>query len=231
MELDGSEVACLESLARKLRRVGTRQQSGNLGLRSPLGAALILSPPTGVKTPLWKKEVEDPEAREEEIEDDSSSSSSSSSVEERSDPESATETEEDSREADEREARSVSYSPLRQEPSSQQVALLRRSDSSFWGWLSPFALLGGLTAPADRKRGAPEEPCVLETRRRPPRRGGCARCEILFCKKCKTLHSHPAYVEHCILEHPDLGKAEAAGNSEHIHSQPLRPQRSKLFYL
>lgn len=111
---------------------------------------MTLSPPTGVKTPLWRKEVEDPEAREEELEDDSSSSSSPSSVEEKSDPESATETEEDSREADEREARSVSYSPLRQEPSSQQVALLRRSDSSFWGWLSPFALLGSLAAPADR---------------------------------------------------------------------------------
>lgn len=167
MELDGSEVTCLESLARTLKRMGTRQQSGNLGLRSPLAgsspqeaspprkqpgqwAALNLSPPTGVKTPLWKKEVEDPETREEELEEDSSSSSSSSSVEERSDPESATETEEDSRDADEREARSVSYSPLRQESSSQQVALLRRSDSSFWGWLSPFALLGGLAAPADR---------------------------------------------------------------------------------
>lgn len=157
----------LESLTRKLKRVGTQQQSGNLGLRSPLAgssrsaasppskqpgqrAALTLSPPTGVKTPLWRKEVEDPEAREEELEEDSSSSSSSSSVEERSEPESATEIEEDSRDADEREARSVSYSPLRQETSSQQVALLRRSDSSFWGWLSPFALLGGLAAPADR---------------------------------------------------------------------------------
>lgn len=113
-------------------------------------AALTRSPPTGVKTPLWKKEVEDPEVREEELEDDSSSSSSSSSVEEKSDPESTTEPEEDTRDADEREARSVSYSPLRQESSTQQVALLRRSDSSFWGWLSPFALLGGLAAAADR---------------------------------------------------------------------------------
>lgn len=168
MELDGSEVSCLEFLARKLKRVGTRPQSGSLGLRCPLAgsspgaspsgkqqgqrAALMRSPSTGVKTPLWRKEVEDPEAREEELEDDSSSSSSSSSVEEKSDPESATtgEPEEDTRDADEREARSVSYSPLRQESSSQQVALLRRSDSSFWGWLSPFALLGSLAAPADR---------------------------------------------------------------------------------
>nr|XP_048293766.1 uncharacterized protein C17orf50 homolog isoform X2 [Myodes glareolus] len=186
----------------------------------------------GVKTPLWRKEVEEPEAREEELEGKSSSSSSSSSSSEveRPDPESTAEVEEDG-DAREREARSVSYSPLRQEPSSQQVALLRRSDSSFWGWLSPFALLGGLGAPADRKRGAPEEPCVLETRRRPPRRGGCARCEILFCKKCKSLHSHPAYIEHCILEHPDPGKGEAARSSESIHSQPLGPQSSKLFYL
>lgn len=176
MEHDGSEVICLESLARKLRREGTQQQSGNLGLRNPLAgsicpaaspprildsgfrskqpgqpAALTPSPPAGVKTPLWRKEVEEPEAREEELEGKSSSSSSSSSSSEveRPDPESTAEVEEDG-DAREREARSVSYSPLRQEPSSQQVALLRRSDSSFWGWLSPFALLGGLGAPADR---------------------------------------------------------------------------------
>ncbi|KAL1778390.1 hypothetical protein HispidOSU_000036 [Sigmodon hispidus] len=185
---------------------------------------------SSVKTPLWKKEVEEPEAREEELEDESSSSSSSEV--ERPDPESAAEAEEDARDAEAREARTVSYCPLRQEPSSQQVALLRRSDSSFWGWLSPFVLLGGLGAPADRKRGAPEEPCVLETRRRPPRRGVCARCEILFCKKCKSLHSHPAYIEHCILEHSDPGKTEAAESSESIrNSQLLRPQCSKLFYL
>lgn len=168
MELDGSEVTCLEFLARKLRRAGT--QSWDLGLRSPLAgssphrldsgssnnrqprqrAALTPFPPAGVKTPLWRKEVEEPEAREEELEDDSESSSSSSEVEEKADPESPTETEEDPREVDQREARSVSYCPLRQEPSNQQVALLRRSDSGFWGWLSPFALLGGLAAPADR---------------------------------------------------------------------------------
>lgn len=45
---------------------------------------------------------------------------------------------------------SVSYYPLRQESSTQQVALLRRADSGFWGWFSPLALLGGLAAPADR---------------------------------------------------------------------------------
>lgn len=67
--------------------------------------------------------------------------------------------------------------------------------------------------PADRKRSLPEEPCVLEIRRRPPRRGGCVGCEILFCKKCRSLHSHPAYVAHCVLDHPDLGKAGAAGSS------------------
>lgn len=113
-------------------------------------AALTPSPPVGVKAPLWRKEVEEPEAREEELEDESSSSSSSEV--ERPDPESAAaaEVEEDACDAEEREARSVSYCPLRQESSSQQVALLRRSDSSFWGWLSPFALLGGLAGPADR---------------------------------------------------------------------------------
>lgn len=174
MELDGSEVTCLEFLARKFRRVGTRQKSGYLGLRNPLAgssqsvaspprkqdsgscskqpgqrAALTPFRPAGVKTPLWRKEVEEPEAKEEELEDESESSSSSE-VEERLNPESLAKAEEDVGETEEREVRTVSYCPLRQEPSSQQVALLRRSDSGFWGWLSPFALLGGLGVPADR---------------------------------------------------------------------------------
>lgn len=54
---------------------------------------------------------------------------------------------------------------------------------------------------------------MLETPRRRPRGGGCARCEILFCKKCRNLHSPPAYVAHCILEHPDLGEARASGGA------------------
>ncbi|CAO2644581.1 Uncharacterized protein C17orf50 homolog [Lemmus lemmus] len=121
--------------------------SGSCSKQPGQPAALTPSRPAGVKTPLWRKEVEEPEAREEELEDESSSSSSSEV--ERPDPESTAEVEEDG-DAEEREARSVSYCPLRQESSNQQVALLRRSDSSFWGWLSPFALLGGLAAPADR---------------------------------------------------------------------------------
>lgn len=47
---------------------------------------------------------------------------------------------------------------------------------------------------------------MLETQRRPPRPGCCAHCEILFCKKCGLLHSSPAYVAHCVLEHAELGK-------------------------
>lgn len=74
------------------------------------------------------------------------------------------------------------------------------------------ARCGALSAPvpARRKRSPPEEPCVLETRRRRPRGGGCARCEILFCKKCGNLHSSPSYVAHCVLEHPDLGRTRPA---------------------
>lgn len=52
---------------------------------------------------------------------------------------------------------------------------------------------------------------MLQTRQRPPRGGGCGLCEILFCKKCGNLHSNPAYIAHCILEHSDLGKARAQG--------------------
>lgn len=67
--------------------------------------------------------------------------------------------------------------------------------------------------PARRRRNLPEEPCVLQTQGPPPSGGGCELCEILFCKKCGTLHSNPAYVAHCILEHPDLGEARASGGA------------------
>ncbi|XP_004385517.1 uncharacterized protein C17orf50 homolog [Trichechus manatus latirostris] len=167
----------------------------------------------GVKTPLWKKELEEPRAGEAEEKEEEGSEEEE---EERQPAESAAEGEEEYPVAAEDEGRnrgSVSYCPLRQESSTQQVALLRPADSSFWAWFSPFALLGGLGAPADRKRSLPEEPCVLEKPRRRPRGGGCARCEILFCKKCRSLHSPPVYVAHCILEHRDLGEARASGGA------------------
>ncbi|KAG8520224.1 putative protein C17orf50 [Galemys pyrenaicus] len=166
----------------------------------------------GVKIPLWKKELEEIGAAEVQA----GAAEEGSEDEERRPQEGATETEAQGREAEGGEGRewgSVSYCPLRQESSTQQVALLRRADSGFWGWLGPLALLGGLAAPADRKRSLPEESCVLETRRRPPRGGGCARCEILFCKKCRNLHSCPAYVAHCVLEHPDPGETRASGGA------------------
>nr|KAF6295183.1 hypothetical protein mMyoMyo1_001718 [Myotis myotis] len=165
----------------------------------------------GVKTPLWKKEPEEPGVREEEAEEEGSEEED----EGRQPPESAAAGEAERREAEDAEGRggSVAYSPLRQEPSAQQVALLRRADSGFWGWLLPLALLRGPAAPADRRRNLPEEPCVLQTQGPPPSGGGCELCEILFCKKCRTLHSNPAYVAHCILEHPDLGEARASGGA------------------
>ncbi|XP_071075508.1 uncharacterized protein C17orf50 homolog [Desmodus rotundus] len=162
----------------------------------------------GVKTPLWKKELEEIGVREEEAAEERSEEED----EGRPSQESAAEGEAEGREAEGGEGReqgSVSYCPLRQESSTQQVALLRSADLGFWGWLHPLALLGSLTAPADRRRSVPEEECVLQTRRRPPRGGGCALCEILFCKKCGNLHSNPAYIAHCLLEHSDLGKALA----------------------
>uniref|UniRef100_A0A8C2VM83 Chromosome 17 open reading frame 50 n=1 Tax=Chinchilla lanigera TaxID=34839 RepID=A0A8C2VM83_CHILA len=169
----------------------------------------------GAKTPLWKKELEEPRAREEDEDEDEDrerlASESAAGGEEAPSAEG---------EDDGRERGSVSYCPLRQESSTQEVALLRRADPGFWGWFSPFALLSGWVAAADRNRSPPEERCVLETRHLRPSRGGCARCEVLFCKKCSTLHSHPAYVAHCVLEHPDLGRAEAAGGSELPDSQP-----------
>uniref|UniRef100_H0VZK3 Chromosome 17 open reading frame 50 n=1 Tax=Cavia porcellus TaxID=10141 RepID=H0VZK3_CAVPO len=171
------------------------------------------------KTPLWKKELEEswdretPQERVEDSEEDEEPGTVESAA---GDAVALGAADQDDR----RERGSVSYSPLRQESSTQEVALLRRADSGFWGCFSPFALFSSLMAPADRNRSLPEERCVLETPRLRPKRGGCTRCEILFCKKCSTLHSHPAYVAHCVLEHPDLGRAEATGGSERTDSQP-----------
>ncbi|XP_007946125.1 uncharacterized protein C17orf50 homolog [Orycteropus afer afer] len=166
-----------------------------------------------VKTPLWKKELEEPQASKAEGKEEEERSEGED--EERQLSESPAEGKEEFpvvAEGEDRDRGSVSYCPLRQESSTQQVALLRRADSGLWAWFSPFALLSGLAAPAaDRKRSLPEEPCVLEKPRQRPRGGGCARCEILFCKRCRNLHSHPAYVAHCILEHRDLAEGRASG--------------------
>ncbi|XP_007447112.1 PREDICTED: uncharacterized protein C17orf50 homolog [Lipotes vexillifer] len=171
----------------------------------------------GVKTPLWKKDLEQPGTREAEAEAEAEAAERGPEEdEERPLEERGAEGEAEGGEAEGGEGwerGSVSYYPLSQESSTQQVALLRRADSGFWGWFSPFALLGGLAPPANRKRIPPEEPCVLETRQRRLRGAGCARCEILFCNKCRNLHSSQSYVAHCVLEHPDLREARASGGA------------------
>lgn len=110
---------------------------------------------------MWKKELSEPPPTEaeavaeegseegEEEEDDEEEEVAAARPREQS----GAEGEAPRREAEGGEGRergSVSYCPLRQESSTQQVALLRRADSGFWGWLGPLALLGGLAAPADR---------------------------------------------------------------------------------
>ncbi|KAF6298121.1 hypothetical protein mRhiFer1_001736 [Rhinolophus ferrumequinum] len=80
----------------------------------------------GVKTPLWKKELEEPGAREAEAE--SAEEGSEEEDQERPLQESAAEGEAECQEAeggDGRERGSVSYCPLRQESSTQRLALLR----------------------------------------------------------------------------------------------------------
>nr|XP_014334883.1 PREDICTED: uncharacterized protein C17orf50 homolog [Bos mutus] len=94
----------------------------------------------GAKAPLWKKELEEPRAREAEAEAEAAeeeSESESESDEERPPEESAAEGEAkaggEAEGGEGRERGSVSYYPLRQESSTQQVALLRRAESGFWG--------------------------------------------------------------------------------------------------
>lgn len=103
---------------------------------------------------MWKKELEEPRAREAEAEAEAAEEESESEDEERPPEESAAAGEAkaggEAEGGEGRERGSVSYYPLRQESSTQQVALLRRADSGFWGWFSPLALLGVLAAPADR---------------------------------------------------------------------------------
>lgn len=97
---------------------------------------------------MWKKEVEEPGAREAEAEAEAAEED-----QERPPHESAAEGEAEVQEAEGGEGRerdSVSYCQLRQESSTQRLALLRLAGSSFWGWLSPLALLSGLLAPVDR---------------------------------------------------------------------------------
>lgn len=106
-------------------------------------------PPAGVKTPLWKKGLQEPGVRDEEAEEERSEEEE----EGRQCQESAAEGEAECQAAEGGEGRergSVCYCPLRQESSTQQVALLRRADLGFWGWLLPLALIRGLGTPADR---------------------------------------------------------------------------------
>lgn len=145
------------------RVVGTLRVPGLFTADS--GPALIpsgLSTPAGVKTPLWKKELEEPgageveaEEVEEGTEEEDERPQEESTAGRESERESERDSERDSEGESEREAArgargSVSHGPLRQESNTQQVALLRRADSGFWAWLSPLVLLGGLAALADR---------------------------------------------------------------------------------
>lgn len=114
-----------------------------------LESSLRPSLPADAKTPLWKKELEEswdretPQERVEDSEEDEEPGTVESAA---GDAVALGAADQDDR----RERGSVSYSPLRQESSTQEVALLRRADSGFWGCFSPFALFSSLMAPADR---------------------------------------------------------------------------------
>ena len=108
---------------------------------------------------MWRKELAEPPASEAEAAAEEGSEEEEDEEEDEEEAaarpreQSRAEGEAPSREAEGGEGRergSLSYCPLRQESSTQQVALLRRADSGLWGWLGPLARLGGLAAPADR---------------------------------------------------------------------------------
>ncbi|XP_074045009.1 uncharacterized protein C17orf50 homolog isoform X2 [Macrotis lagotis] len=158
----------------------------------------------GLKIPLWKKEtgdlldneVEDGDNNEEEDSDKKDSDESENDSEKEGD---YWESGQELQNGEGKDKGSVSYSPLRQEISASEVSSLRHSESGFWNWLSPLTFLSSLALPMDRKRIQPGEVCLLEKLR--SNEMPCSRCEILFCRKCETLHYDPNYIEHCILDH------------------------------
>ncbi|XP_061461486.1 uncharacterized protein C17orf50 homolog [Rhineura floridana] len=75
----------------------------------------------------------------------------------------------------------------------------QKQENWLWSWF-PFPLLSGLTWLGDRYRPLQEPVCCqLETRRSFSKM--CPECEIMFCKKCETLHYSQAFIEHGLLGH------------------------------
>uniref|UniRef100_A0A8D0DKK9 DUF4637 domain-containing protein n=1 Tax=Salvator merianae TaxID=96440 RepID=A0A8D0DKK9_SALMN len=93
-----------------------------------------------------------------------------------------------------------------------------KQESWLWNWFS-FPFLSGLNWLGERSRTLPEPVCCqLEGKRASNKM--CPECEIVFCKKCETLHYSRAFIEHGLLGHcteslPEiLSPAISAGKTE-----------------
>nr|XP_028564552.1 uncharacterized protein C17orf50 homolog [Podarcis muralis] len=84
---------------------------------------------------------------------------------------------------------------------------LPKQENWLWSWFS-FPLLSGLTWLADRNKPLQEPVCSQLERNRSSGKM-CPECEILFCKKCETLHYSRAFIEHGLLGHSTENLPEA----------------------
>ncbi|XP_070598369.1 uncharacterized protein C17orf50 homolog [Erythrolamprus reginae] len=74
-----------------------------------------------------------------------------------------------------------------------------KTESWLWGWF-PFPFLSGLTWLGDRNKSL-QEPVCCQVQREKTSSNMCPACEILFCKKCETLHYSRVFIEHGLLGH------------------------------
>ncbi|KAM6466508.1 uncharacterized protein C17orf50 homolog [Liasis olivaceus] len=84
-------------------------------------------------------------------------------------------------------------------PQTSSTEQTPKPESWLWGWF-PFPLLSGLTWLGDRNKSL-QEPVCCQLQRKRTSSNMCPACEIMFCKKCETLHYSRVFIEHGLLGH------------------------------
>ncbi|KAM3851094.1 uncharacterized protein C17orf50 homolog [Vipera latastei] len=92
-------------------------------------------------------------------------------------------------------------------PQTSTMEQALKPESWLWGWF-PFPLLSGLTWLGDRNKSL-QEPVCCQVQRKRTSSNMCPACEIMFCKKCETLHYSRVFIEHGLLGHSTESLPEA----------------------